>query len=49
MSLAQVESLSPPEVLIESQGQPLGLNLAEMWRYRELLYFLTWRDINVRV
>jgi lipopolysaccharide transport system permease protein len=24
------------------------LNLREMWRYRELLYFLTWRDIKVR-
>lgn len=24
------------------------LNLAELWRYRELLYFLTWRDIKVR-
>ena len=25
-----------------------GLNLAELWEYRELLYFLTWRDIKVR-
>ncbi|MCE9556475.1 MAG: ABC transporter permease [Planctomycetes bacterium] len=24
------------------------LNLGEMWRFRELLYFLTWRDIKVR-
>ena len=24
------------------------LNLAEIWKYRELLYFLTWRDIKVR-
>lgn len=24
------------------------LNLADLWRYRELLYFLTWRDIKVR-
>ncbi|MFB3060584.1 MAG: ABC transporter permease, partial [Candidatus Binatia bacterium] len=23
-------------------------NLAELWEYRELLYFLTWRDIKVR-
>jgi lipopolysaccharide transport system permease protein len=30
---------------------PKGLtwpNLAELWHYRELLYFLTWRDIQVR-
>jgi len=24
------------------------LNLTELWRYRELLYFLSWRDIKVR-
>ncbi len=24
------------------------LNWREMWDYRELLYFLTWRDIKVR-
>ena len=26
----------------------VGLNLRELWTYRELLYFLTWRDIKVR-
>ena len=25
-----------------------SLNLAEMWQYRDLLYFLTWRDVKVR-
>jgi lipopolysaccharide transport system permease protein len=25
-----------------------GLRLAELWRYRELLYFFVWRDIKVR-
>lgn len=25
-----------------------ALNLAELWRFRELLYFLSWRDIKVR-
>jgi lipopolysaccharide transport system permease protein len=25
-----------------------GLNLRELWRYRELVYFLVWRDIKVR-
>src|SRR5215210_7425267 len=24
------------------------LKLAELWEYRELLYFLTWRDVKVR-
>ncbi len=26
----------------------LGVDLQELWRYRELIYFLTWRDIKVR-
>jgi lipopolysaccharide transport system permease protein len=26
----------------------LSLNLGEIWNYRELLYFLVWRDIKVR-
>jgi len=25
-----------------------GISLRELWEYRELLYFLTWRDIKVR-
>ena len=25
-----------------------GVNLRELWRYRELLYFLVWRDLKVR-
>src|SRR4051794_1414382 len=30
-----------------SHGRP-SLKLGELWEYRELLYFLTWRDIKVR-
>lgn len=26
----------------------IALDLKELWKYRELLYFLTWRDIKVR-
>ena len=26
----------------------VSLKLQELWEYRELLYFLTWRDIKVR-
>ena len=26
----------------------MGLRLAELWEFRELLYFLVWRDIKVR-
>jgi lipopolysaccharide transport system permease protein len=37
-----------PEVLIEPPRGWEALNLREIWDYRELLYFLTWRDIKVR-
>jgi lipopolysaccharide transport system permease protein len=43
-------SPSPAEevtILRPSRGW-LDLNLREVWRYRELIYFLTWRDIKVR-
>jgi len=39
---------APPEFLIESEQRGVRLNLAELWRFRELLYFLTLRDIKVR-
>lgn len=26
----------------------ISLNLAELWQYRDLLYFLTWRDVKVK-
>lgn len=38
---------TPPLILRPSRG--LGsLNLRDLWVYRELVYFLTWRDIKVR-
>jgi lipopolysaccharide transport system permease protein len=33
---------------IEPAGSWQGAHLAELWRYRELLYFFVWRDIKVR-
>lgn len=33
--------------LVPSRGW-VAINLRELWSYRELLYFLTWRDITVR-
>jgi lipopolysaccharide transport system permease protein len=35
-------------VVIEAGGAWSALNLRELWSYRELLFFLTWRDIKVR-
>jgi lipopolysaccharide transport system permease protein len=37
----------PVTVIQPSKGW-ISLNLRELWNYRELLYFLTWRDIKVR-
>jgi lipopolysaccharide transport system permease protein len=37
-----------PHVLIRSEESGVPLNLADLWAYRELLYFLTWRDVKVR-
>jgi lipopolysaccharide transport system permease protein len=37
-----------PVVRIEPVKGFLSINLRELWEYRELLYFLTWRDIKVR-
>lgn len=33
---------------IEPSSGWVSLKLAELWEYRELLYFLTWRDVKVR-
>lgn len=47
--LAEHESAAPPPVTrIERASGWISLDLAEVWRYRELLYFLTWRDVIVR-
>jgi lipopolysaccharide transport system permease protein len=37
-----------PLIIIEQRNSWLSIDLAELWRNRELLYFLTWRDIKVR-
>jgi len=37
----------PVTVIRPSRGW-VSLNLRDLWEYRELLYFLTWRDIKVR-
>lgn len=37
-----------PATVIEPTRGWAALNLGEVWRYRELLYFLAWRDIKVR-
>jgi lipopolysaccharide transport system permease protein len=38
----------PPRMLIRPSSAWRFVDLAELWSYRELIYFLTWRDIKVR-
>jgi len=35
-------------ITIEPSKSWVPLKLADLWQYRELLYFLTWRDVKVR-
>lgn len=37
-----------PHLVIQPSHGWTSLKLDELWEYRELLYFLTWRDIKVR-
>jgi lipopolysaccharide transport system permease protein len=37
-----------PLVVIEPSNSWISLDLPELWRNRELLYFLVWRDIKIR-
>jgi lipopolysaccharide transport system permease protein len=37
-----------PHVLVKSEDAGVQLNFGDLWAYRELLYFLTWRDVKVR-
>jgi lipopolysaccharide transport system permease protein len=41
-------SPDPPVVIIEGSKSWVSLRLRDLWAYRELLYFLTWRDVKVR-
>lgn len=44
----ETQPLQVPLTIIRSKSGGLNLNLNELWKYRELLYFFAWRDIKVR-
>jgi lipopolysaccharide transport system permease protein len=44
----EMPSESLPVSFIEPVRGHVSLDLGELWHYRELLYFLTWRDVKVR-
>jgi lipopolysaccharide transport system permease protein len=41
-------TIATPIIRIEPSRGWVSLKLHELWEYRELLYFLTWRDVKVR-
>lgn len=53
-SVVKTEAANPqstarhPLVSIRPGGKWVGLDLSSLWPYRELLYFLMWRDVKVR-
>jgi lipopolysaccharide transport system permease protein len=49
MAQLTAQSKSRDQVLVLRPTRGWGsLNLGEVWNYRELVYFLTWRDLKVR-
>jgi lipopolysaccharide transport system permease protein len=48
LSLGRTVAEALPVLRIQPSIGCVSLKLAELWEYRELLYFLTWRDIKVR-
>ena len=42
------KAIDIPFIRIEPASNRLTLRLNELWEYRELLYFLVWRDVKVR-
>jgi lipopolysaccharide transport system permease protein len=47
-SILRETTLEEPFLRIQPPQGWLSLQLRELWQYREMLYFLTWRDIKVR-
>lgn len=45
---AKISEMPLPTTVIQAQSGLAGLGVAALWQYRELLYFLIWRDVKVR-
>lgn len=48
MEIAAGNTSRKPSVVIQSRKRIFQLDLSEVWRYRELLYFMVWRDTIIR-
>lgn len=46
--LKSTQASRQPLVVIQPTSAWVAVNLRELWAYRELLYFLIWRDVKVR-
>lgn len=42
------EKVESSDIVIEASKGWVSLKVKELWEYRELLYFLTWRDVKIR-
>jgi lipopolysaccharide transport system permease protein len=48
MAKAILAKSEPNTVILGPSKSWASLNLRDLWRYRELVYFMTWRDLKVR-
>jgi lipopolysaccharide transport system permease protein len=48
LSVSTVTHQSPPTVVIQATRGWASLGLRDVWEYRELLYFLLWREVKGR-
>ena len=47
-STASLKTPIPPPLILRPTRGLAALNLRDLWIYRELIYFMTWRDLKVR-
>jgi lipopolysaccharide transport system permease protein len=48
MTRAAILKSEPNMIVIRPTKGWMALNLRDLWQYRELIYFMTWRDLKVR-
>ena len=46
--MSQARTTAVPVTVIEPSHGWLALNLKDLWDYRELVYFLIWRDVKIK-
>jgi len=48
LEVSSLVAVREPTVVVEPNGRLFHVDLQAVWHYRELLYFLIWRDVKVR-